>query len=149
VIQTASKINREIDKLIRILEDMRLALHAAVQRAAQTARSQATNRQQLVRSAQSSWKATKYANELRRQGSGGTLSELMKRKSESEKTCRGLAIALEAHCSTLAAVQLDFSIEKRIVEALDALNKHEHALGELAVRRASATGLLDRVEEVS
>ena len=128
---------------------MRLALHAAVQRAAQTARSKATNRQQLVRSAKSSRKAAKYAKELRRQVNGGTLSELMKRKSESEKTCRGLANALEAHCSTLAAAQLDCSIEKRFVEALDALNKHEHALRELAVRRASATGLIDRVEEVS
>ena len=131
VMKSARRMNNEIDKLVRDLEEVRVALHTAVQRVAQTLRSPTTKREQVVENVKSPRKAAQCASELRRLLSCGTLSELVQRKSESEKTCRRLTKALDAQVWKLGEAQLDLSIEKRFIESVETLNGSMRALREL------------------
>ncbi len=136
--RVSRRVNQEIDEMIHNLEQVRVALLTAVQREAQTLRSKITTREQLVANANSSRKAAQCVAQLRRLMNSGTLSELVKRKTESMEMCARLKKALQAQALTVS--QADCSIKKRFEEALEALNESGRVLRESTAKLAATDG---------
>jgi hypothetical protein len=149
VIRSARRINQELDKLVGDLEKVRVALHTAVQRAAQTMRSQTTKREQLIEKAKGSRKAVDCGKELHQLLSSGHLSELVENKSALEKKLAYSTKALDAQVWTRGVAQLDLSMETGFVAALGTLNESLSVLRKLTAELVCKSAVAEMAEQVS
>jgi hypothetical protein len=141
VMQSLCKIDKEIDETIQNLGHIRVALHAAVQRVAQTLRSKAIKREQLVESVWSTRVAGRKVKEIQELLRRATIPQLVQHSSESHGRWIRLLKALKAQILLGTEEERDLSVGRNFANGLEALNKSGRFLRESTSNLVSSAAM--------